>query len=347
MNVKLLIEAIVRQTTVLIAQLSTAAGVRAPLSHVADQVFLSLANEIEAQGVGRKVVADMFGMALRAYQKKVQRLAESDSMRERTLWEAVLDFVTEQKTVVRARVLERFRHDGERETIAVLTDLLNSGLIYASGRGSATLYGVTSEAERQRLLLEADRTSIEDMLWGAIYRAPGISEQEIALLVRCDEATLGPALEQLARDGRVRVEGEPGVRRLFTGSFLISVGAERGWESAVFDHFQALTAAVGAKLQSGRTRSGHEDEIGGSTLRFQIEPGHPYERRVLGLLSRMRRELFDFWQEVSDHNDAHPIPPERRVDVCFYFGQGVYRGDDLPSDTAADADDSPPMDGSK
>ena len=33
MDVKLLIDAIVRQTTVLIAQLSTRAGIRAPLAH--------------------------------------------------------------------------------------------------------------------------------------------------------------------------------------------------------------------------------------------------------------------------------------------------------------------------
>ena len=62
MSVKILIDGVVQQTTVLIAQLSTAAGIRAPLAHVADQIFVSLANEIEAQGVGRKVVADMFGM---------------------------------------------------------------------------------------------------------------------------------------------------------------------------------------------------------------------------------------------------------------------------------------------
>ena len=40
MDTKLLIDAIVQQTTVLIAQLSTAAGIRAPLARLADQVFL-------------------------------------------------------------------------------------------------------------------------------------------------------------------------------------------------------------------------------------------------------------------------------------------------------------------
>lgn len=49
MDVKLLIDAIVPQATVLIAQLSTSAGIRAPLSHIADQVFLDLAAEIEAE----------------------------------------------------------------------------------------------------------------------------------------------------------------------------------------------------------------------------------------------------------------------------------------------------------
>src|SRR6187399_3307697 len=91
MNVKLLVDAIVRQTTVLIAQLSTTAGVRAPLAHLADQVFLTLSREIEAQGVKRSVAADMFGLALRSYQKKTQRASSSVTQQGKTLFEAILD----------------------------------------------------------------------------------------------------------------------------------------------------------------------------------------------------------------------------------------------------------------
>ena len=89
-NVQLLIDSIVRQTTVLIAQLATRGGIRAPLAHVANQVFVDLATELNNQGVSRKVSADMFGMALRAYVRKVQRLGESSTERGRTLWEAVV-----------------------------------------------------------------------------------------------------------------------------------------------------------------------------------------------------------------------------------------------------------------
>lgn len=140
METKLLIDAIVQQTTVLIAQLSIAAGIRAPLSHLADQIFVDLAREIERQGVSRKVVADMFGMALRGYQRRIQRLSESASIRNRTLWEAVYDFVSEQGNVSRERLSERFRYDSADDVGAVLADLVANGLIYCAGRGPTALY---------------------------------------------------------------------------------------------------------------------------------------------------------------------------------------------------------------
>jgi hypothetical protein len=76
-NLQLLIDSIVRQTTGLIAQLATTGGARAPLVTVANQVFLDLADELAQQGVSRSVSADMFGLALRTYLRKIQRLRES------------------------------------------------------------------------------------------------------------------------------------------------------------------------------------------------------------------------------------------------------------------------------
>ena len=47
MNTEILIDAIVRQTTVLLAQLATGSGGRAKLANTADQVFLDLVNELK------------------------------------------------------------------------------------------------------------------------------------------------------------------------------------------------------------------------------------------------------------------------------------------------------------
>jgi hypothetical protein len=120
MNAQVLIDSIVRQVTVLIAQLATTGGIRAPLAHVANQVFLDLTRELEEQGVSRKVSADMFGMALRAYIRKVRRLSEAQTEQGRTLWQALLDFVRAQGLVTRERVLQRFAADGELQVTAML-----------------------------------------------------------------------------------------------------------------------------------------------------------------------------------------------------------------------------------
>ena len=50
MNTRILIDGVVQPTTVLIAQLATWGGLRAPLAHVAGQAFLGLAKELERQG---------------------------------------------------------------------------------------------------------------------------------------------------------------------------------------------------------------------------------------------------------------------------------------------------------
>ena len=317
MDVKLLIDAIVRQTTVLIAQLSTSAGIRAPLAHVADQVFLDLAAEIEAQGVSRKVVADMFGLALRSYQKKVQRLQESAAVRDRTLWEAVLDFICQRGSVTREALATHFRRDDERDLAAVLSDLVGHGLVYCTGRGASALYGATSEADQRRVAQDEQRDSLEAMVWLSLYRQPA-TLAELCAALSLPEAAIAPAVAGLTRDGRLREQG--GVLRAET--FLVPVGSELGWEAAVFDHYQALATAVAAKIRRGAPRSEVDDVVGGATLTFELPRGHGLESEVLGLLRKVRRDLNELWQR-SEAVNASTKTDEPRTRVTFYFGQHV------------------------
>src|SRR5262249_29251510 len=139
-NIQVLIDSIVRQTTVLIAQLATSGGARAPLAHVANQVFLELVRELDEQGVSRKVGADMFGLALRSYQRKIQRLTESTTDNGRSLWEAVYAYLESEKIATRTQVLARFHRDDEQLVRGVLHDLTESGLVFASGTGHGAVY---------------------------------------------------------------------------------------------------------------------------------------------------------------------------------------------------------------
>jgi hypothetical protein len=333
-NVKLLIDAIMRQTTVLIAQLSTAAGVRAPLADVADQVFLSLSREIEAQGVGRKVVADMFGLALRGYQKKTQRLATSSSVQGKTLFEAVLEFVEKESGAQRSTLLKRFERDGERETTGVLADLVQSGLLYASGSGESTFYGITSDAERQRYTRQSDTVGLANMALGAIYRSPGVSREALAVELRVARSELELALALLERDGRISCD--PLTMALSAKTFQIDMDEAHGWESAVFDHFQALVTAITSKLHLRSRLDPAAQWVGGTTLRFELTPQHPLRQEVLQLLAQIRLQTDRLWERVAEHNTLHPSNEDERFNVSFYFGQNI---DDTALATHSMSDD--------
>jgi len=328
-NVKLLIDAIVQQTTVLIAQLSTAAGVRAPLAHVADQVFVELSRELEGQGLGRKVVADMFGMALRGNQKRVQRLTESVTVRDRSLWEVVLEYVREREHVTRREVLARFSRDSEAAVAAVLHDLVTSGLLYASGQGQATLFRATPESALQALAGEGALDSLSAMAVAMVYHQDGLGVIDLVERLAQDEELVRRAVQLALDDGRLRTDDPGGLGALHAPELVIAVDSETGWEAAVFDHFQAMVGGLGAKLRAGTApRSSQVDLIGGSTLTFDIGPQHPLEAEVLGLLARVRADLNELWRRVCAHNAEHPLPEDVRVRVRFYFGQNVIRPDE-------------------
>jgi hypothetical protein len=147
------------------------------------------------------------------------------------------------------------------------------------------------------------------------------------------DAELGRrAIRSLLEDGRIAEQpsaADDDSAVLSCAQLQIPIGAEQGWEAAVFDHFRAMANAIGAKLRTIGARSSERDRVGGTTLSFSVYDGHPHEREVYGLLQRVRGELNELWNRVSEYNRAHAIDPDRRVDVTFYFGQHV---------TAADAD---------
>jgi hypothetical protein len=327
MNSKLLIDAIIQQTTVLIAQLSTAAGIRSPLAHIADQVFLDLSREIERQGVSRKVVADMFGLALRSYQKRVQRLSESASVRDRTLWEAIYDFVSEQERVSRKRIGERFRHDSAEHVAAVLNDLVSSGLLYASGRGRDALYRVVTVADRREGQDDESIEGLANLVWVAVHRRRATTLPDLRAALGVAEAPLREAIDHLVDNERLARSGPVDNPELRISSVLmVPIGAEHGWEAAVFDHFSAVATAIGTKVQRG-PRSAERDVVGGATLSFDVHPDHPCEAEVYGLLARVRADVNELWNRVVAFNREHPVPDERKAKVSFYFGQNVERPD--------------------
>lgn len=342
MHIKMLIDSIMQQTTVLIGQLSTAAGVRAPLARLADQVFVDLARELESQGVGRRVAADMFGMALRSYQKKLRRLMASESAGGRTLWSAVLEYVRQHQPVRKSDLLRRFAGDGEREVGAIVSDLVGSGLIYQTGRGLTALYRVTSEPDLRKLAGSDDPEALAPVVWSAVFDRPGIVQAELVAQLGANPEVVERAVDALIRDGRLRRAAPAADVPLHAEDLVVPVGATHGWEVAVHDHFRAVANAIASKLQQGSIQSRGSDIVGGATLSFDVHAGHPYRAQVVGLLAEVRARVNALWDEVEAFNAQSPVGEADRERVFFYFGQYLEAapGDDDEAEAAAGAEEN-------
>jgi hypothetical protein len=252
----------------------------------------------------------------------VQRLTESATVRERTLWEAVLGHLSEQGSVTREQLFNRFRRDPEQDVGAVLVDLVNQGLVYSTGKGKNTVYGASSEVDRGRVAEQARQETIASMVWLALYRRPS-TRAELGATLPFSALLVDEAVESLVAEGRVRRDDAT----LSAETFVVPVGSEQGWEAAVFDHFSAVASAIAAKVRRG-ARSDAKDIVGGATLTFEVMPGHPNLEEVYGLLARIRRDVNDVWARVMQYNDQHPLDETEKIKVTLYFGQNVSESDD-------------------
>ena len=316
MNTQLLIDAIVRQTTVLIAQLATAGGIRAPLSHIANQVFVDLANQLKVQGVSRKVSADMFGMALRAYTRKLQRLSESSTERGESLWQSVLDYIDERPLATRADVLQRFCRDDPMTVRGILFDLAESGLVFASGNGDSTAYRTVAEDEARRAWARDDQPP-DELLAVLIFRDGPFTRASLLERTGLAPIELDACLQRLVESQRVGIDSSGEVRGK---RFVIRLDDPKGWEAAFLDHYHALVQTLCVRLRSEESSASRQN--GGATYSFEVWPGHPYEDQVKGVLRGQRQVLSGMRERVDCYNAEHGIPPSHERVVC-YIGQHV------------------------
>jgi len=323
MNLNLLIDALVRQTMVLIAQLATKGGVRSPLSHVANQVFLDLSKELQAHGLGRKVIADMFGLTLRAYRLKTQRLTASSSRRNQSLWEAMLVFLEDRQTVTRRDILKRFRRDDPEMVVGLLNDLVESGFLFRAGDGADSLFRIVTPEDLKSSSAETINKANDALVWVAVHRHGPLTVEALSNhFVTIGDDVIRESLQRLAADGRVQSVPHEGQTAYLSKSCVIPFYSSEGWEAAVLDHFQAMTTAIAAKAR-GDQRAALNDLNGGSTYHFDLDEQHPLLDEVHSLFRRFREDCSGLRQRILTYNASatHEVGLQRRV--TLYVGQHV------------------------
>lgn len=312
MNASLLIHGIVRQTTVLIATLATNSGQRAQLAAVANAVFGDLVRELREQGLNNKVIADMFGMALRTYHRKVARMSGSRTLQGRSLWEAVLGHIQQHGPLARSELALRFARDDEATLHSVVVDLVSSGLVERDGEGDA------ARLSALRVEPESGSDGLDALVLVTLHRAGPLTAAGLAELVPAPADALDAALQRLIAERLVTQQGDA----YGCETCVIQFGEAAGWEAAVFDHYQALVAAIVTKLRAGKRSAELSDSIGGSTFVFDVWQGHPMEAEILGYLRGMRERGMELRRALEVHGETPP-PGVKARRVTAYVGQSV------------------------
>ncbi len=127
------------------------------LAHTSNQVFIDVVRELRQLGVGNKVIADMFGMALRTYHDRVKRLEQEARYGGCSLWEAVLAYIRAEQPVTQAELLTRFRKEDSLTLRGVIKDLADNGHVSRTGRGLNMTYRVASEFPEEGASSALDR----------------------------------------------------------------------------------------------------------------------------------------------------------------------------------------------
>lgn len=321
MNAELLIDAIVRQTTVLIAEIATATDVRPQLARTADDVFRSLVAALRSQGVTNKAIADMFGLTLRTYHNRVARLAEGDAQRGQQLRDAIYKFIEDQKSVRKAQILDHF---GNHEAVLVaglLRDLVSAELVFQSGSGQATAYRIARSDELPPRSADDD-VRLARLLWIAIQRFGPIDLERLLKLVPASAESARSAIDALIADGRVSsVRDANGDLVYSSDECFIPPEDPTGWEAAVFDHFQALVTTLAARLR--KQAKDPDDWVGGGTFSFEVWRGHPLFDEAVSLLAQTRSRARALRERVRDFNARQPTGNGDALRVIFYVGQSL------------------------
>jgi hypothetical protein len=283
-----------------------------PLGQAAERLFHGLACELHSMQVRRRVAADMFGMAPRAYLRKVRRAEESVTDHGYSLWQAVYEFVASTPGVELSQLARRFHRDDEGVLRGVLSDLRESGLVSNSGRGDGALFVATSGRELGARLAEGSAAS-DELVWAVIYREGPLVREGLQQFVGVSDRELDAILQRLKDDNRIYERQKRDRVLLCTTSTVPDHEAPERWEAAVFEHYHAAVRALSTLL--GRPTA---ENTGASTFTFNVGPGHPLEHEVERLFVRFRAEADQLRARIDAENQARPLAKLERV--ILYLG---------------------------
>lgn len=315
MSRALLIDAVLRDFAELLATLATSGDARASVGNVTDDLFAHLAASLKRKGIRQKVVADMFGMPLSTFQRRVQQSEGGLNATGSTLGGAVLGYVGKLGRVTKEDLMQRFVREDDAVLRAVLRDLVGADLLRRDGGNFAL-------SPRAREELDTQPELRDWLVWALVFRLAPVRRSTLVAQSGLGDEELAASLNRLVAIGRVELDEDSAVDPSYSsGELVVEQGALRGWQVAVFDHLHAVQTTIRARLERSPAELGLEST--GSTYSLDLWDGHPHKHEVEGLIDEFRSRLGALRGRIEEHNASHGLPPSF-ARATYYFGQTTH-----------------------
>jgi hypothetical protein len=308
MSLQSLARALIRDTSLLVASVATRDGSRMPVAPLLDRLFHGLACELHGRQVRRRVAADMFGMAPRAYLRKVRRAEESVTDHGYSLWQGVYEHIAANPGIELAGLARRFHRDDEGVLRGVLSDLRESGLVEQNPANGFCAASGRQLSERLARKLGGN----DELVWAVIYREGPLYREALQQVVGLADAELDEILLRLKEAGRVFERPKRDRIVLSSAATVPDLDAPERWEADVFAHYHAVVRALSAAVTAPA------DDASVATFSFDLGPTHPMAAEVEREFYRVRGEIGELAKRVAAFNAQQP--QKRTERVALYLG---------------------------
>lgn len=330
---------IVERVVPLVAELFATLASRNPLrmhfADIANQTLLDMVEVLRQDGVSQEAIAASLGLTINGFRAKVKQLRERHRDRHldrvsapearptampRTLLERVFAHVEDQpaaRGATYAQLQQAFRAVKADSLRGVLSFLVKSGLLSASGAGSTRTFRVVHRNPAGPGLLDA---------MVLLFREGPLSLGALAARLGVTDARAFELVAQLRDAGRLGSAALPdGTPGHIVHEYHVPVDSPEGYEAALFDHLSTVIRAINKKVRGGQHQATMRDLNGGATFSFDVPRDGALAAEIRAFLPTMRAQL-DAWLLRSEAALA-AAPEAERERVTIYIGQMT---EDLP-----------------
>ncbi|GEM_PF-4795367 len=292
-NYSLFVDTTLSSAASIIAAIMTRNHQRRSYQNIGEKLFKNIAEELIRRDVPYRVAADMMGVSLRTFHRKLKNAKLVDSGRAAT---AILSYIVDLKEVGRIELYGHFHFLDPALIGSILKDFQASGHIEIEGEKIESLGQKEIHKE----------TVSQNYVHFVLIQHPEMTVADLVAITPLSTFECQNILDTLIQKERIEKVGEKYTAHT---PLLLSRQSMHEDESLIFGlsmMFDAACKAIKIRIDSeGETKNSQ-----GNLRSFRVKKGDANDRRIIATLDKLSDSMSELWKKIrSEKKRAGNISP--------------------------------------